>query len=410
MDTTYGKPNLSSPAHCNPNGRTSEAQSNALNSPGIAQTTNTSAPFPTVATQVSTPGYTTQRQLQPHFVRPASCSSSHRLVLEEEGRTAAVKNPTSPVLMQPIDICPRRLIDTSTLQLVEFAENVVIPPYAILSHRWIKGEVVYAEFLRPQKQTFSKSGYKKIQAACQQARQDDIHYIWVDTCCIKQGDHQDVAANITSMYAYYQNADVCYAYLVDAKNRREVFGRRVFLKMHSSRKMFDGKIPLAMKGGSEWFWRGWTLQELLAPRPRAVIFFNKRWERVGDKHELRDDICQQTTVPLAILSSEQSIQDVDILTRMSWAVRRKTTKHQDEAYCLQGLLGVSVEPDYNEDWQTSYNRLGKALFDAQPELKERLGISDDLLSDPRSRSLYNLLQQKFLGTWGRELKPGQFWG
>ncbi|THU91119.1 HET-domain-containing protein, partial [Dendrothele bispora CBS 962.96] len=248
-----------------------------------------------------------------------------------------------------------RLIDTHTLNLVEFSQDVTIPPYAILSHRWTE-EVVYTEYLQPLPETKSKLGYLKIEAACRQARHDGIRYLWVDTCCIKQGDPADVAENIMSMYAYYQNAEVCYAYLVDVKSRyrHDVFG------------ILDDHTPSGPLGqGSEWFHRGWTLQELIAPR--TVVFFNKDWQYLTDKHNMRDDIYQVTSIPPTILVGTQSIQDVDFLTRMSWSVSRNTTKKQDLAYCLQGLLGVVLEPDYNEPHTASFNRLGKALLDANPD-------------------------------------------
>ncbi|KAK7460467.1 hypothetical protein VKT23_009188 [Stygiomarasmius scandens] len=310
----------------------------------------------------------------PHNIDIVHPYSSHRLVLKEGSKIRAYENPECRGhLMAPIDICPRRLVDTHTLALVEFHERDTIPPYAILSHRWIKRkEVVYRRFKRHDRWTKLRSGYRKIQAACRQACQDGIRYIWIDTCCIKQGNHDDVAMNITSMYGYYQNAEVCYVYLVDV-------GRK--------RTMFDGRFWWQL--GSEWFQRGWTLQELLAPR--TVIFLNKRWQRIGDKYDLRDDIQRQTTIPSAVLSGEQSVQDVDVLTRMSWAMDRETTKEQDEAYCLQGLLGVSVEPDYDESYYASFNRLGKALFDARPELKQKLGINDDLFTNPNDYSFVFLL-------------------
>ncbi|KAK7440037.1 hypothetical protein VKT23_017288 [Stygiomarasmius scandens] len=304
------------------------------------------------------------------FSDTSSAYLTHRKVYK--GFTT--KSPTSPDLMAPINICPRRLIDTNTLELVEFGEDKPIPSYAILSHRWISGEeVVHNEFIHLQEETKKTSGYLKIEAACEQACEDGIRYIWIDTCCIKQGNHADVKTNITSMYAYYQNAEVCYAYLVDVPGIRDSVD------------------------ASKWFERGWTLQELLAPR--TVIFFDRDWQRIGDKDELQDEIYRETTIPPAVLSGEKSIQDIDVLTRMSWSMRRRTTKRQDEAYCLQGLLGIVVEPDYTEDPYTSFSRLGKALFDARPELKERLGISDDYFNDhTNSLAFWDLLNSRFWDT------------
>ncbi|KAK7440030.1 hypothetical protein VKT23_017281 [Stygiomarasmius scandens] len=320
---------------------------------------------------------------------PAPCYPSHRLVFEEDGRLKAIENPSSPRLMTSIDICPYRFIDTLTLKLVKFNDDSTVPPYAILSHRWIsEKEVVYAEYFQPRKETSFKSGYQKIRAACRKARQDGIRYIWIDTCCIRQGDHGDVAANVTSMYAYYQNAKVCYAYLGDIS---EEFDSSSSSRSRALRLLW-----------SRWFQRGWTLQELVAPR--TVIFFNKHWEWIGDKCGFRDDICLLTTIPRTVLSGEQSIQDVDVIARMTWAMRRETTRRQDGAYCLQGLLGVVVEPNYEEDYLVSFNRLGKALLDAHPELGERLGISDDLFRDPSSAYLYLLLDSKFSRSFDENLR------
>jgi len=296
---------------------------------------------------------------------------THRIVYMNGDEIVATKNPSSPTLLASISACPHRLVDTFTLKLVEFSEYATIPPYATLSHSWIAGEeIAYGEFMHLEDGTKLKSGYLKIEAACRQARKDDIRYIWVDTCCIDRGNHADIKTNITSMYAYYQNAQVCYAYLVDVP------------------------IPVIWFRASKWFRRGWTLQELIAPR--TVSFFDRHWHRIGDKNEFLKDISMQTTIPSSILSGRRSILDIDVLTRMSWATLRKTTRPQDRAYCLQGLLGVSVEPNYKEHWKTSFNRLGKALFDAHPELKTRLGISDELFSDPNNEHFYALLRSTSL--------------
>ncbi|THV02651.1 HET-domain-containing protein [Dendrothele bispora CBS 962.96] len=310
------------------------------------------------------PRYLTNEHTLETIPNGTSSPSSHRWIhIRDSNKIQSVVNPSSPSLMARVDICPRRFIDTHTLELVEFSKNVdTIPPYAILSHRWISGEeIVYQEYLRDYHSHLdneTKSGYRKIQNACRMARQEDLRYIWIDTCCIKQGDKRDVGSNITSMYGYYQNAEVCYAYLVDVSGSGELFPEK------------------------EWFRRGWTLQELLAPR--TVVFLDNNWNRIGDKHTLQNEIHLATQIPQKVLSGEQSIRDIDVLNRMLWTLNRTTTKPQDGAYCLQGLLGVSIQPDYKEDDQMSFmiNRLGKALLDANPELKGRLGIEHDCFYEP----------------------------
>ncbi|THU97853.1 hypothetical protein K435DRAFT_828534 [Dendrothele bispora CBS 962.96] len=197
----------------------------------------------------------------------------------------------------------------------QFSDKDVVPDYTILSHRWMEGEeVTYQEFIKDQEQTRSKAGYKKILRACQWTLVMGGQYLWVDTCCIDNGNHDEIARNIRSMYAYYQNASFCYAYLADVRTHGDFTS-------------------------SEWWERGWTLQELLAP-PR-VHFYDKKWRQIGSKHELRHEIAELTDIPQEVLS-------VDVLERMSWTTGRETTKPQDRAYCLMGLLNVSLKPNYEE--------------------------------------------------------------
>ncbi|KAK8004933.1 hypothetical protein PG990_010970 [Apiospora arundinis] len=73
-----------------------------------------------------------------------------------------------------------RLINTSTLKLEEFGPQHV-PPYAILSHRWIEGQEVSFEEMRGPPPV-EKSGYDKIKQCCEQARKDGFTFAWVDTC------------------------------------------------------------------------------------------------------------------------------------------------------------------------------------------------------------------------------------
>ncbi|KAF5366175.1 hypothetical protein D9758_005813 [Tetrapyrgos nigripes] len=245
---------------------------------------------------------------------------------------------------------PKRLVNTHTCRLVDFSENGPTPPYAILSHRWVLGEEVsYQDYLESRPETKKKLGYRKIQRACMQARADGFDYIWMDTICINQGNHDEVARNVNGMYSFYQHSEVCYAYLTDVY------------------KLKDGAVAdlIARMWSSGWFQRGWTLQELVAPR--NVLFFSAGWETIGYRHLLKFGISRLTGIPPAVLDGSRPIEDIDIQERMTWCAGRQTTRPPDLAYCLMGILGVSMTPDYSEDARTAFKRLQIALVQSYPD-------------------------------------------
>ncbi|KAF5360163.1 hypothetical protein D9758_011366 [Tetrapyrgos nigripes] len=181
-----------------------------------------------------------------------------------------------------VTLKPRRLLNTHSLNIFIFRDEEIIPEYAILSHRWVAGAEVgldeynetrgllypgsaEASLLRPNK---FKSGLTKIRRACKQVRQDGLGWIWIDTCCINKGDHDDVVRNINGMYGYYQNAKICYALLADVG---------VVLSNDGESESLKGRAE-----DSDWFGRGWTLQELLAPK--EVVFFNNDWNVIGTRN------------------------------------------------------------------------------------------------------------------------------
>src|SRR5437868_5048763 len=105
-----------------------------------------------------------------------------------------------------------RLINVKTEKLEEFfGEN--IRPYAILSHCWGREEVSFQDYNK--RFRGKKWGDIKIDHARHQAEKDDVTYVWVDTCCIDQSSSAELSEAINSMYQWYANARVCYAYLED---------------------------------------------------------------------------------------------------------------------------------------------------------------------------------------------------
>ena len=75
-----------------------------------------------------------------------------------------------------------RLLNVSTRQLEHFnSEHDVPGGYAILSHTWGEEEVTY-EDLPCGKSAPQKHGYRKVEFACLQTLEDDLSYVWIDTC------------------------------------------------------------------------------------------------------------------------------------------------------------------------------------------------------------------------------------
>ena len=109
-------------------------------------------------------------------------------------------------------------------------------------------------------------------------------------------------------------------------------------------EVFDGSFMQFYS--SEWFDRGWTLQELLAPR--EVNFYDKHWHFIGTKSSLSDTISTRTNIAAEVLRGTKGLLDYSIAQRMSWASRRVTTRDEDIAYCLLGIFDVSMPLIYGE--------------------------------------------------------------
>ncbi|KAF2964601.1 hypothetical protein GQX73_g8981 [Xylaria multiplex] len=233
-----------------------------------------------------------------------------------------------------------RLINTQSLELEEFVGNA-IPKYAILSHTWEKEEVTFQEW-HDRDSIANKAGYKKIVAACEQARADRLQYIWVDTNCIDKKSSAELSEAINSMFAWYAGSNCCYVYLAD-----------LVLSTSSHAETTDPALIYWLDHGEQlrkcrWFSRGWTLQELLAPK--TIIFFDANWQRVGDIRDgwLRDQISKITGIGAFHFGGTGILFKASVSTRMSWAARRETTREEDIAYCLLGIFGINMPLLYGE--------------------------------------------------------------
>lgn len=83
------------------------------------------------------------------------------------------------------------------------------------------------------------------------------------------------------MFAWYERAVVCYAFLEDVKHPD------VFYGTFSSNNL------------SRWFSRGWTLRELIAPR--MVEFFGMDWKRLCTRSDIAHWLSTMTGIDEAVL-------------------------------------------------------------------------------------------------------------
>jgi hypothetical protein len=251
-----------------------------------------------------------------------------------------------------------RLLYTASDGTLGWTKDIIrseqTPPYAILSHTWGEQEVTFAD-LKDMENAQSKEGFRKIRFCAQQAERDGLKYFWVDTCCIDKTNSQELQEAINSMFRWYQDAKKCYVVLSDVENNS--------LEGNASLRR---RWKVAFRK-SRWFNRGWTLQELLAPR--SVEFFSKEGEMLGDKHYLKDTIYEITGIPSDALLGKQ-VSEFSVAERFSWAGNRMTKFKEDRVYCLLGIFGVSLSLIYGEGEAHAIQRLTEEIL--QQETGQRL--------------------------------------
>ncbi|KAF2671436.1 HET-domain-containing protein [Microthyrium microscopicum] len=273
-----------------------------------------------------------------------------------------------------------RLLNAATIEVQEFLSDHEIPPYAILSHTWGEQECTLQDMIKPDVRY--KAGYSKIQNCCQQAIKDGLEWAWVDTCCIDKTSTAELSEAINSMFRYYRSAKKCYAFLSDAPSRDWLWLSR-------------------------WFRRGWTLQELIAPR--EVHFYSRNWILLGSKSELVDEIHDITKISKDVLRTG-TLEIAHVATKMSWAANRQTSRVEDRAYSLMGIFGVYMPLLYGEG-SNAFIRLQQEILRVSldpslfawglPNVIERIQRYDNYIMDMKERP-----QGSFEGMLAKS--PGQF--
>ncbi len=128
-----------------------------------------------------------------------------------------------------------------------------------------------------------------------------------------------------------------------------------------------------------WFTRGWTLQELLAPR--SMVFYNRQWSLLtqNDRQLFLKVKRPGKTIRFAIktfpkdaqlqifeatsIGSDElkmcflNLEQLPISRVFQLACRRNITREEDRVYSLMGLLGTSISVAYGEGLPAAFKRL-----------------------------------------------------
>ncbi|KAH7406071.1 kinesin light chain 1 [Phaeosphaeria sp. MPI-PUGE-AT-0046c] len=237
-----------------------------------------------------------------------------------------------------------RLLTCSNTEDLSFTKDLMedadVPPYAILSHTWGDQEVLFNDLLGSAGR--DKAGYDKIRFCTQQARRDNLYHCWIDTCCINKHDPIELQDAINSMFRWYARAARCYVFLSDV----------------STNNGLSSSTWEASFRASRWFTRGWTLQELLAPR--QVTFFSREGDKLGDRTSLERQIHEITGISMSALRATP-LDAFTVTERLSWAAGRTTTRKEDRAYSLLGIFGVFLPPIYGEGNDHAFKRLYREI-------------------------------------------------
>ncbi|KAG2113754.1 uncharacterized protein F5147DRAFT_834759 [Suillus discolor] len=228
---------------------------------------------------------------------------------------------------------------------IEHIEEVVKTylQYAMLSHRWegkepllqdTQGKCVYDSELVP------VGGMTKLRSFCKTARDAGYNWAWSDTCCIDKSNNVEVQESVNSMFVWYHHSALTIVYLSD--------------------------VPPSSKSGalakSAWNTRGWTFQEFIASK--VILFYQNDWtlyrndrtlnhkDSIAIMQEIKDATGIDRPAVVAFRPSMHNARE-----KLHWASIRVTTRQEDIAYSLFGVLGVRLPVDYGEKQDKALGRL-----------------------------------------------------
>ncbi|KAI6005407.1 hypothetical protein EDC04DRAFT_3074032 [Pisolithus marmoratus] len=211
--------------------------------------------------------------------------------------------------------------------------------FVTLSHRWGDDEPLLRDIeSRSVYELEGQNGLSKLQKFCVLALKHGYVWAWSDTCCIDKESSAELQEAIGSMFSWYRHSALTIVHLSDVSNDT----------------LFTDSV---------WFKRGWTLQELLAPR--TVLFYTQDWlpymncESLNHKADITvlKDLHKASGVEEWQLAGNFKPGMDDARSRLQWASARRTTRPEDVAYSLFGVFDLHLPVLYGESADKALGRL-----------------------------------------------------
>jgi hypothetical protein len=162
------------------------------------------------------------------------------------------------------------------------------------------------------------------------------------------------------MFRWYYDATQCYVYLLDVPSPPPC-------TTEFNPQSWDSDF-----WRSRWFTRGWTLQELLAPR--SVEFFSRECVRLGDKFSLSKQISEITGVNISAIQGAP-LSQFSVDERFLRMERRQTTLEVDRVYALAGILDIKIPLFKAIEGAIAFERL-REMIDKREKCMHDLRSSD----------------------------------
>ncbi|KAG0709354.1 hypothetical protein DFH29DRAFT_226835 [Suillus ampliporus] len=218
--------------------------------------------------------------------------------------------------------------------------------YVTLSHRWKGDEPSLNDIAEDGVYSLPASRFDKVRKFCLEARKCGYDWAWIDTCCIDQRSSAEVQTSISSMFLWYRGSALTIIYLFD---------------------IMESSVHALLL--SEWFRRGWTLQELLAAK--VVRLYKMDWTPFPPFSRCTAFNHKDVPEILVALESATGIQQCHIKSyspsvdhprmKLRWARGRVTKVKEDEAYCLMGIFGLTMSVRYGEG-DRAFSRLLRKIM------------------------------------------------